>query len=184
MLLYLSNGSRHLGQLDLETGEVLPPLQGIKGERAEYFLQLRNGLIATVEGYKDCTMRLYEIVGNKLKLIDEKDLKRDFVYGLCQDSNDTLMFLTPEQGTYPEATNFEPGVERVTLGLNDLRKVRGDYRFDGKMPKDARGLAPIFNGFEDKIEGYLVSTYGFNRMRADMGEPSKIFYIPVIGKKD
>jgi len=178
MLLYLANGSRYIGALDLEKEELLPSLGPITGDRGEYFLQLRNGLIATVEDNSTPVVRTYEVVGTSLKPLDEFHTGAKFTSGLAQDQDNSLLYLIAPQGSYPQATEGIVGVHRIPLDYNgELGEVASlDERFVGKIPKDARGLAAIKKGSE--VQGYLISTYGFNRMSADMGEPSKLVYIP------
>ncbi len=178
-LLYLENGGRHIGRLDLssDTEIILPAVGPIRNERAEYFLQLRDGLIATIENYQDAMLRTYEVQGNQLYLVDETSLGMSFVYGLCQDNSDELMFVVPEKGTYPADSNGKPGVYRITV-LNGIFQGQAeiDQRFQGKMPKDVRGLAAVLD--KGEVKGFMASTYGFDRMRTDMGDPSKLYFIP------
>jgi len=174
-LLYLAGGGRFLGALDLDSGKVLPKIGPIAGERGEYFLQLRDNTIATIEGFQNAVVRSYEIRDNSLNQIDELNTSNSFVYGLAQDNDNQLIYLIPEQGTYPFASYNQPGVYRIDMEKSMFGRKRLDSSFAGKMPKDARGLAPFFK--DGKLDGYFVSTYGFNRMKVNGGDPSKLFYI-------
>lgn len=182
-LFYMANGQRSVGRLELNPEKVMPELKEIKSERGEYFLQLRDGRIAVIEQYDDCILRIYDIIDeNELKLSAEKQLSGSLFYGLCQDNNDELMMIVPEQGSYPLASTTEPGMYRVSLTDQSIGELRRDERFDQiSMPTDVRGLAPGLSNSE--VQGFFMTTYGYNRNRIDGGEPSEIFYVPLVKEK-
>jgi hypothetical protein len=184
-LLYLKNGGSEIGvarfadplTTNKNTLTPEPSLTGIQGEKIDYFIIMRNGNLATIEDFNNPTLRVYSNEGDQLNLIGEQSLAF-LTYGLSQPSDNELMVVVPTQGTYPLNTKGEPGVYRVPL-INDAPgTLQRDTDFDKiELPADIRGLGPVFD--DESLAGYVTTTYGFTRERKDMGNPSKLFYIPV-----
>ncbi len=186
-LLYLNNGGRSIGRIQLPfvdiKPEVKPALAGIVGDRAEYFLQLRDGTLAVIENYDDCVLRLYRPMGNNLDFMGGSGgikLGGSLFYGLAQDNDDEIMMLVPKKGNYPLESNKEPGVYRLGLRGSVLSDtLQKDPLFDAiTLPADLRGLAPVFS--EGALHGYLMSTYRAARDSLNGGEPSELFYTKVL----
>ena len=184
-IYHLKNGNSEIGVASFDNPLTTkrnalmpePSIKGIQGEKMEYFIVMMDGKIATIEDFNSPTLRIYSNEESQLNLIGEQSLA-SLSYGLCQPSDDELMVVVPTQGTYPLESDGEPGIYRVPL-KNDAPAIpQRDTAFDEiGLPDDIRGFGPVFD--DDGLAGYVATTYGFTRKMENMGNPSKLFYIPL-----